>query len=146
VVANPLNVCEPPDPPPSFESYYIYSNNEEVSSTPSSEVTGAEYFEEVELQGQQQSLENESKEVSGIYTNWILLGVIYDCDLTTKARNAEQSGYAGLIVQKIGTNNSALPSWHIMRFPLPKINHVVVGEYDGALLRNNYSYPDNRYV
>lgn len=74
---------------------------------------------------------------------FVLLGIIYDCDLTTKAKNAQQSGYAGLIVQNIGTNSSQVVPWHIMRFPLAKINHVVVGEYDGFLLRFNYSYPES---
>jgi hypothetical protein len=110
-------------------------------------LTDAEYFAEVERQGRERGLEEEREEPAPLVKRpkkkWILLGVIYDCDLTTKARNAQQSGYSGLIVQNIGTNNSNLIPWHIMRFPLARINHVVVGEYDGALLRYNYSYPDN---
>lgn len=77
--------------------------------------------------------------------DWVLLSIVYDCDVTTKARNAQLGGYKALIIQNIGSNDSQHIPWHILRFPLVKLNHVLVGEYDGDLLRFNFSYPQNRY-
>lgn len=122
VISSPVNACESVQPAPGSRiSGHINGNatTEEALYT----------FEEDDR----------------IERDWVLLSTVHDCDVTTKARNAQLGGYKALIIQNIGSNDSQQIPWHILRFPLVKLNHVLVGEHDGDLLRYNFSYPNNRY-
>ncbi|CAL8114154.1 unnamed protein product [Orchesella dallaii] len=122
IPANPLNACEAVDPAPVRKSSVRANGNASTEDT---------VF----------AFEDDGR----IERDWVLLSIVYDCDVTTKARNAQLGGYKALIIQNIGSNDSQHIPWHILRFPLVKLNHVLVGEYDGDLLRFNFSYPNNRY-
>lgn len=121
MISNPLNACEPVEPAPSRKNVARAIGNFSTEEP-------AYVFED---EGR-------------VEREWVLLSIVYDCDVTTKARNAQLGGYKALIIQNIGSNDSQHIPWHILRFPLVKLNHVIVGEYDGDLLRSNFSYPNNK--
>jgi hypothetical protein len=61
-----------------------------------------------------------------------------DCDYETQIQNANKSGYAGIIIRNTGLDS---PEKSLQNFSFYSIFPCSVGESDGILLQNNFSYP-----
>ncbi|ODN03496.1 E3 ubiquitin-protein ligase RNF13 [Orchesella cincta] len=96
IPANPLNACEAVDPAPVRKTSMRSDGNATTEET---------VF----------AFEDDNRAITRDY---VLLSIVYDCDVTTKARNAQLGGYKALIIQNIGSNDSQHIPWHILRFPL----------------------------
>ena len=71
-------------------------------------------------------------------TRWILLAQRYGCDFQTKIENAQNASYYAIIVHNVGSNST-----EAMGVEDPsRINifAVFVGESDGLLLKQNFTY------
>ena len=62
----------------------------------------------------------------------------YECDYETKINNANVSGYGGIVIQNTGSD---IPEIENLNLSSSSIYPCSVGESDGVLLRNNFSYP-----
>ncbi|CAG7723331.1 unnamed protein product [Allacma fusca] len=69
---------------------------------------------------------------------WILLARRYECDFQTKIENAQNASYFGIIVHNVGLNSTEA-MWVKDSTGL-NIFAIFIGEYDGKLLRENFTW------
>jgi len=78
---------------------------------------------------------------------WILIATLAvsedSCSLSRKAKNAQFAGYAGIVLRRVGSNDTegVVPRFIGFDWIGVKIYSCVVGDYMGAFLMDKYTYP-----
>jgi hypothetical protein len=73
--------------------------------------------------------------------NWILVARRFDCNFQEKIQNAQNAGYAAIIIHNVGSNSTA--PMYVEQPAKLVIYACFIGEYYGQLLRDNYSFPQS---
>jgi len=78
---------------------------------------------------------------SGRNVSWILLANKLGCDYLVKAENAFLAKYDAILISNVGSNHTEAIGTHDTNTLDPKLPSYFIGEDDGIILRDRFSYP-----